>query len=99
LALVILAGILVLLDVGGLWSRMVRRMGIPGRAVKLAFLPFANLTGDAEQDSLSDGFAQEMIVQLGRLHPQTLSVPETEPTICRARSSYSRCVLTCAGVC
>jgi serine/threonine protein kinase/tetratricopeptide (TPR) repeat protein len=43
-------------------------------AVKLAVLPFANLTGDPEQEYLSDGLTQEMIARLGRLHPQSLSV-------------------------
>jgi eukaryotic-like serine/threonine-protein kinase len=74
LALVLLAGILVGLDVGGLRSRMAGRMGIPARAVKMAVLPFANLTGDPGQDYRSDGMTQEMIAQLGRLHPQSLSV-------------------------
>ena len=36
------------------------------RAVRLAVLPFANLTGDPEQEYLSDGMTQEMIAQLGR---------------------------------
>ncbi len=43
-------------------------------AVKLAVLPFANLTGDPEQEYLSDGLTQEMITLLGRLHPQSLGV-------------------------
>ena len=43
-------------------------------AVKLAVLPLVNLTGDPEQEYLSDGLTQEMIAQLGRLHPQSLSV-------------------------
>jgi serine/threonine-protein kinase len=43
-------------------------------AIKLAVLPFANLTGDSEQDYLSDGLTQEMITLLGRLHPQSLGV-------------------------
>jgi len=37
-------------------------------------LPFANLSGDAGQEYLSDGLTQEMITLLGRLHPATLSV-------------------------
>jgi adenylate cyclase len=37
-------------------------------------LPFANLTGDPEQEYLSDGMTQEMISQLGSLHPASLSV-------------------------
>jgi adenylate cyclase len=43
-------------------------------AVKLAVLPFANLTGDPEQEYLSDGLTQEMITLLGRLHPENLGV-------------------------
>jgi len=40
----------------------------------MAVLPFVNLSGDPEQEYLSDGFTQEMITQLGRLHPEGLSV-------------------------
>lgn len=43
-------------------------------AIRLAVLPFANLTGDPEQDYLTDGLTDEMITQLGRLHPQRLAV-------------------------
>jgi serine/threonine-protein kinase len=42
--------------------------------IKLAVLPFENLTGDPEQEYFSDGLTDEMITQLGRLHPQRLSV-------------------------
>jgi TolB-like protein/tRNA A-37 threonylcarbamoyl transferase component Bud32/Tfp pilus assembly protein PilF len=68
-----LAG-LVGLNVGGLRDRLLGRIGGPPRAIRLAVLPFANLTGDPEQEYLSDGLTQEMISQLGRLHPQSLSV-------------------------
>ena len=44
------------------------------RAIRMAVLPFANLTGDPGQEYLSDGVTQEMISQLGRLHPEALSV-------------------------
>jgi eukaryotic-like serine/threonine-protein kinase len=43
-------------------------------AIRLAVLPFANLTGDPDQEYLSDGLTQEMITLLGRLHPQGLGV-------------------------
>jgi serine/threonine-protein kinase len=43
-------------------------------AVKLAALPLVNLTGDPEQEFLSDGLTQELIARLGRLDPQSLSV-------------------------
>ena len=42
--------------------------------VRLAVLPFQNLTGDASQDYLSDGFTEEMITQLGALDPAHLAV-------------------------
>jgi len=42
--------------------------------IKLAVLPFQNLTGDRDQEFFSDGLTDEMITQLGRLHPQRLSV-------------------------
>ena len=73
-ALVACLAVLVGLDVGGLRNRLLGRIGGPPRAIKLAVLPFANLTGDPEQEYLSDGLTQEMIAQLGRLHPQSLSV-------------------------
>jgi TolB-like protein/Tfp pilus assembly protein PilF len=40
----------------------------------LVVLPFQNLSGDAEQDYLSDGMTEEMIAQLGTLHPSRLAV-------------------------
>ena len=42
--------------------------------IRLAVLPLANLSGDPEQEYLADGLTQELIMQLGRLHPATLSV-------------------------
>jgi serine/threonine protein kinase len=45
-----------------------------GPPIKLAVLPFQNLTGDPDQEYFSDGLTDEMITQLGRLHPQRLSV-------------------------
>jgi len=43
-------------------------------SIRLAVLPFANLTGDPDQEYFSDGLTQEMITLLGRLHPQNLGV-------------------------
>jgi TolB-like protein/Tfp pilus assembly protein PilF len=42
--------------------------------IRLVVLPFANLTGDADQEYFSDGLTEELIAQLGRLHPQRLTV-------------------------
>jgi serine/threonine protein kinase/TolB-like protein len=73
-AVIVVVAVLLGLDVGGIRGRIFGARGSPEPAVKLAVLPFANLTGDPEQEYLSDGFTQEMITQLGRLHPQNLSV-------------------------
>ncbi len=45
-----------------------------GRRLTLAVLPFDNLSGDTDQEYLSDGLTEEMITQLGRLEPDRLRV-------------------------
>ncbi|HKE84232.1 MAG TPA: protein kinase [Vicinamibacterales bacterium] len=42
--------------------------------IRLAVVPFENLTGDPQQDYFSDGLTEEMIAQLGTLAPQRLRV-------------------------
>jgi len=61
------------LNVGGLRDRILGRAA-PARAIKLAVLPFKNLTGDSQQEYFSDGLTQEINTQLGSLNPQILSV-------------------------
>jgi eukaryotic-like serine/threonine-protein kinase len=61
------------LNLGGVRDRLLGR-GAPPAHIKLAVLPFLNLTGDPDQEHLSDGTTQEMITQLGRLHPEGLLV-------------------------
>lgn len=73
-ALVLALALIIGLNVGGLRSRIFGGAGRVERAIKLDVLPFVNMTGDPEQEYLNDGLTQEMIAQLGRLHPQTLSV-------------------------
>ena len=55
------------------WRRSEARIASE-RTVRLAVLPFQNLTGDPGQDYLSDGFTEELITQLGSLDPQRLAV-------------------------
>src|SRR6267378_4423219 len=42
--------------------------------IRLLVLPFANLSGDPQQDYFSAGLTDEMITQLGRLDPDRLGV-------------------------
>ncbi len=72
--LAVVLAVMAILDVGGIRRLLVGGGGGQVRAVRMAVLPFANLSGDPEQEYLSDGFTQEMITQLGRLHPEGLSV-------------------------
>ena len=46
----------------------------PVGKIMLVVLPFQNLTGDPQQEFLSDGFTEEMITQLGRMQPGRLGV-------------------------
>jgi len=68
------AAVLFVFNVGSIRDRLLGRSGAPARAIKLAVLPFENLTGDPGQEYFSDGLTEEMIAQLGRLDPQRLSV-------------------------
>jgi TolB-like protein/DNA-binding winged helix-turn-helix (wHTH) protein/thioredoxin-like negative regulator of GroEL len=55
------------------WQRL---RGAPAGAdtVRLAVLPFMNLTGDSAEDLLADGLTEETITQLARLRPEQLRV-------------------------
>jgi TolB-like protein len=55
-------------------SRVTGAAGATARVVRLAVLPFANLSGSPDQEYLSDGLTTVMIALLGRLHPETLHV-------------------------
>src|SRR5688572_31154828 len=60
----------------GVWrtSRGSLQARSAARRVMLAVLPFANLSGHPEQDYFSDGLTEEVLAQLGRLHPERLGV-------------------------
>ena len=47
---------------------------VPDHKVVLVVLPFENLSGDPDQEYVSDGLTEEMIAQLARLNPQRLGV-------------------------
>jgi serine/threonine-protein kinase len=66
--------VLLALNVGGVRKFLFGPGTTSSQTVRLAVLPFANLSNDPEQEYFSDGLTQEMISQLGRLHPQSLNV-------------------------
>jgi len=47
---------------------------LPSGKIMLAVLPFENLSNDPEQEYFADGLTEEMITQLGGLHPARLGV-------------------------
>jgi len=57
-----------------IWHRMHPPPLAPRARIMMAVLPFQNLTGDPEQEYLTDGVTEEMITQLGRLQPERLGV-------------------------
>ena len=73
-AVIIAVALLFGLNVGGLRTRLTGGAGAAARPFKLAVLPFENLTGDPEQEYLSDGLTQDMISELSRLQPARMSV-------------------------
>jgi len=73
-SIVALVTILVFLGLGGVRDRLFGGRFLEQRPIRLAVLPFANLSGDPEQAFLSDGLTQEMITQLGKLNPEGLRV-------------------------
>jgi TolB-like protein/DNA-binding winged helix-turn-helix (wHTH) protein/Flp pilus assembly protein TadD len=55
------------------WRRFSAAPSPQGR-IMMAVLPFQNLTGDAEQEYLTDGLTEETIARLGALQPERLGV-------------------------
>jgi len=75
------AGIILVAVVVGLEAGGIRRMQewlvnafSPPHRIKLAVLPFTNLSKRAEDDFLSNGMTEELITRLGRLRPRQVGV-------------------------
>ena len=71
------AAALILILIGGTYfareSSWFRAHSVPAK-IKLAVLPFKNLSPDPEQEYFSDGMTEEMITELDRLQPERLGV-------------------------
>jgi TolB-like protein/DNA-binding winged helix-turn-helix (wHTH) protein/Tfp pilus assembly protein PilF len=65
--------LLLVAAVAGVWWFSVPRAASAG-AMRLAVLPFRNVSGDPEQEFFSDGFTDEMFSELGALEPSRLGV-------------------------
>jgi TolB-like protein/tetratricopeptide (TPR) repeat protein len=75
--IVVSAGILVVVAsavVTPKWRGIMFHKRSSVRQVKLAVLPFVNLSGDPAQEYFSDGMTEEMITQLSRIQPGRLGV-------------------------
>jgi TolB-like protein/DNA-binding winged helix-turn-helix (wHTH) protein/Tfp pilus assembly protein PilF len=66
------AALLVFIGASIAWQRF--RNAPDPENVRLAVLPFENLTGDVTQEYLADGLTEELIAQLARLQPDRLGV-------------------------
>ncbi len=64
------------------------RIQIP-TAVTIAVLPFANLSGDPEQNYLADGLADETVASLGQVDPEHLAVVARTATLAYKGSTKS----------
>jgi TolB-like protein/Tfp pilus assembly protein PilF len=72
-AAVALTSVVILAGAGYISWRHLRSTPLP-RKIRLAVLPFQNLTGDPNKEYLADGLTEETISQLGRLNPEQLGV-------------------------
>jgi len=54
--------------------RLLPKRNPPPQEVMLAVLPFANLSGDPNEDYFADGLTEELIAQLGQTQPAKLGV-------------------------
>ncbi len=77
IAAAVAAAALILVVSGGAYfvrkSTWFQARSVPAK-IKLAVLPFKNLSADPEQEYFSDGMTEEMITELGRMQPERLGV-------------------------
>ena len=74
LGLTILAVIIIFIAVAAFWVGAKPKSQPAETRMRLAVLPFSNLSGQASEDYLSEGLTEEMITQVGSLDPDRLAV-------------------------
>jgi TolB-like protein/DNA-binding winged helix-turn-helix (wHTH) protein/Tfp pilus assembly protein PilF len=65
-AVLVIAGVLFILDMGGVRSKIVRRAAQP-QIHSLAVLPLTNMSGDPQQEYFADGMTEELITELSQI--------------------------------
>jgi TolB-like protein/DNA-binding winged helix-turn-helix (wHTH) protein len=70
----VLASAVILVGAGYSWRHVRATESTRSDKIRLAVLPFQNLTGDPNKDYLADGLTEETISQVGRLNPEQLGV-------------------------
>jgi TolB-like protein/DNA-binding winged helix-turn-helix (wHTH) protein/cytochrome c-type biogenesis protein CcmH/NrfG len=74
-AALVLASAVILVGAGYIsWRHFRAAEPTRSKKLRLAVLPFENLTGDPNKEYLADGLTEETISQLGRLNPEQLGV-------------------------
>ena len=73
-AALVLASAVILVGAGYSWRHVRATESTRSDKIRLAVLPFQNLTGDPNKDYLADGLTEETISQVGRLNPEQLGV-------------------------
>jgi TolB-like protein/DNA-binding winged helix-turn-helix (wHTH) protein len=74
-AALVVASAVILVAVGYIsWHHFRSTAPLTTEKIRLAVLPFENLTGDPSKEYLADGLTEETISQLGRLNPEQLGV-------------------------
>ena len=74
-AALVAAFVVILVGAGYIsWRHFRATESTSSQKIRLAVLPFANITGDPNKEYLADGLTEEMISQLGRLNPEQLGV-------------------------
>ena len=74
LALVVFVALIAFAILGSFWAGWRKPEQTYAEKSMLVVLPFANLSGDPNQEYLSDGMTEELSQKLGNLNPQSLGV-------------------------